>query len=136
MDNDTSYVGSIYGLTCSCEPEHIRYVGLTTKTLGWRVNQHVREARVSGDNTRKLAWIRKHLALGHEISAVLIDDQATSFEELDALEIVAMWACRRNGHHLTNSSLRGWSILTYSEETRAKMSESTAQGSRPFIQVR
>lgn len=121
MENHTPFVGRIYALSCSCDPEP-RYVGLTVKKPLQRLKQHLAETETD-HQTRKLNWMRKHLGLGHTIEIHLLTDIATSYEELQMLEVGFIWAYRK-WYRLTNETNGGDGASGYvlSAEDRKKIS--------------
>jgi hypothetical protein len=80
-----------------------RYVGLTTRTVGYRLKQHVKVAR-SGRKTPFYDWLRAHD--GDDIVADELE-RVEGLEELGQAEIAWIESLRREGHPLLNLSLGG-----------------------------
>jgi hypothetical protein len=94
--------GVIYGVRLRSEVVY-RYVGLTTKTVGVRLKQHVKVAR-SGRKTPFYDWLRVHD--GDDIVADELE-RVEGLEELGRAEIAWIESLRREGHPLVNLSLGG-----------------------------
>jgi hypothetical protein len=94
--------GVIYGVRLRSEVVY-RYVGLTTKTVGVRLKQHVKVAR-SGRKTPFYDWLRVHD--GDDIVADELE-WVEGLEELGRAEIVWIESLRREGRPLLNLSLGG-----------------------------
>jgi hypothetical protein len=94
--------GVIYGVRLQSEVVY-RYVGLTTKTVGTRLKQHVKVAR-SGRKTPFYDWLRVHD--GDDIVADELD-RVEVLEELGQAEIVWIELLRLEGHPLLNLSQGG-----------------------------
>ena len=94
--------GAIYGVRLRSEFVY-RYVGLTTKSVEFRLRQHVKVAR-SGRKTPFSDWLRVHD--GDDIVADELD-RVGALEELGQAEIAWIELLRQEGHPLLNLSQGG-----------------------------
>ena len=94
--------GVIYGVRLRSEVVY-RYVGLTTKTAGIRLKQHVKVAR-SGRKTPFYDWLRVH-----DRDDIVADElhRIDGLDELGQAEVVWIRLLRRVGHPLLNLSQGG-----------------------------
>lgn len=60
---------SVYALTCGGE---IRYIGITSQSLGRRLSQHLSDAKRASRNEHKTNWIRKCLKDGDSVQIKLL----------------------------------------------------------------
>jgi hypothetical protein len=112
----------VYALSSSEDQSIIRYVGKAVD-LASRVKGHKREAK-SGKSTYKAAWIRKVIADGYRVEAIVLSIADTE-REIFELERHHIARLRASGCHLTNltDGGEGKSGLKCSEETRKRLSE-------------
>ncbi len=88
----------IYGLSCSCHPEQgIRYVGLTSKGLTYRLRQHERDSTKPTVNRMHL-WMREHDVTGQ------VFERVPDGKDLRVAEIQWMGKLRGQGAHLLNGT--------------------------------
>lgn len=119
-------IGYVYGLFCSCEPKHCRYIGRSVQDEQHRLVQHLGEARNSKHNTPKLAWMRKHLAMNdHELFIEIL--ARVPIEELIEQETCFIWFYGSHGHRLTNSSIQDGTLGLHSAITRSKIGAANAR---------
>lgn len=89
----------IYALTCLCHPEAgIRYVGLTSQGLTYRLRQHRNDSRKSTSVNRMHAWMREHDVEGAVLE--VLDDRS----KLRPAEIRWMARLRGQGADLLNGT--------------------------------
>jgi hypothetical protein len=94
--------GVIYGVRLQSGFVY-RYVGLTTRSVEFRLRQHVKVAR-SGRKTPFYDWLRVHDGDGIVADEL---DRVEGLEELGQAEIVWIESLRREGHPLLNLSKGG-----------------------------
>lgn len=124
--------GSTYGLFCACSgcrltnPGEIRYVGLTSNTIEYRLRAHLNESR-SKSTKPKDRWIRKHGA--ENIRSVLLEvtgsEDETRAAEVDWIFRLDTFKSER-GLNLTRGGEGVWG-LTMGEGTREKFRARTAK---------
>lgn len=94
----------IYGLTTEFDKE-IQYIGLTSKTLEHRLNQHIRTSHIEKDfYSKKENWIRKRIEDGYEIKILELESNLTKEEACD-LEIA--WISYFGLENLRNTTIGG-----------------------------
>lgn len=115
----------VYGLMCKCHPERgIRYVGLSTKGLKYRLRRHIIESLGWYDNMPVHFWMRKHGV--YNIEGVILET-AETVDDLNSLEIIWIRRLRStSGKELLNATSGGGGKAGWkaSEEQRRRMSES------------
>jgi hypothetical protein len=125
--------GVIYGVRLRSEAVY-RYVGLTTKTVGIRLKQHVKVAR-SGRKTPFYDWLR-----AHDGDDIVTDEleRVKGLEELGRAEIVWIELLRREGHPLLNLSVGGLGPMgiEWTAEMReaARIRSTGRKGARRFAE--
>lgn len=88
----------IYALTCSCHSEQgIRYVGLTSQGLAYRMRQHRRDSMKPTKNRMHL-WMREH-----DVQAAVLEEFADR-SQLRVAEIRWMARLRGQGADLLNGT--------------------------------
>lgn len=109
----------LYGLYDPTEPDEIRYVGITKRTLEARLKAHIGEAASSRERTHKIRWIAKLVRANRlpaaRLLAIVEDHEAPRIEQL------AIAAYRRTGHNLTNGT-EGGERTVYTDGSRSRMS--------------
>lgn len=105
----------------------VRYVGQTVQRLWKRLHGHRYNAKKATSTSHTTQWVRGLLSQGLEPSACPWAN-ASSREELDALEVYWIAEFRRHGFRLTNHSRGGASDSPkrpggVSEATRRKLSQ-------------
>lgn len=119
--------GIIYYLVDPREPEHIRYIGVTSRDMEDRGLEHIKEAKYyKGKNTYKLNWIRKLLSEGVEPKQLLLKEfDFVDEEELFLKEVEIVKEYKEKGHKLTNTTLGGKGTLghTLSPEVKKLLSD-------------
>ena len=114
----------VYALVAKGNPSEIRYVGKTdSETPNRRLSAHLSQSRKLANQTYKHNMIRKALADGDEILAIILESGLTS-EEVIQREIFLIAYYREQGHRITNATDggEGSSGRTTSEETKVKQS--------------
>lgn len=111
----------IYGIFDPNEPETIRYIGKTKKSIKERLYKHIYLSKKGVKRPLNL-WIKKLLDSG--IIPEIKEIEKTNIDEWDGKEIYWISYYRNNGD-LLNLSDGGGSNLNYSpsDETRKKISE-------------
>jgi predicted GIY-YIG superfamily endonuclease len=86
----------IYALTDSSMK--IRYIGLTSKDVDYRLKQHLCDFR---HNNHKINWIKKY---GNSIKAVVIENGIKTIAEAKSKEVQYIKAYKQNGYDLINAT--------------------------------
>lgn len=94
--------GKIYILT---DKTGIRYVGQTSKTLDFRLNQHIRSVKF--ENNYKRNWVISLLNRNERPNIILVEDNIPNLELLNEAEIFYIAKFKELGCKLVNSSLGG-----------------------------
>ncbi len=112
----------IYGL---CEPDTgaLRYVGMTSRTLEWRVNAHMRPSQLC-EQTHKACWLRSLVEKGLGPDFFVIEEHSSI--QL-AMEAERFWIQYFRGlgcdlANLTDGGEGMWGFK-FSEESKRRMSE-------------
>lgn len=108
----------VYALVDRCQPDAIRYVGVTRVGVETRRRGHLKEAR-RGGKSHKSRWIQAVLAHGCDVEARVLE----TVDELAWSEAERRWveAARAAGCELTNACAGGFGVLRPSPEARAKI---------------
>lgn len=110
--------------------EHVRYVGLTMRSLHQRLNGHISSSRKlkeskQSKNTHKINWIN---GLLEKESRPIIKQIESNLSREEACEREQYWIqyYKEKGFKITNATSGGEGIRDYShtEETRAKLKKS------------
>jgi hypothetical protein len=96
-------IGRIYGIRLTGSDEY-RYVGLTTKSVRYRLAKHLQVARSSGRKTPFYDWLRKHEP---EVDIDVLHVEYGKLEELGQAEIEWISDVRAIGYRLLNISNGG-----------------------------
>lgn len=99
----------------------LRYVGITTKKLKYRLHQHIKKAENSKYTYHSLMWIRK--LLKENITPVIELVEICNEENWKETEIYWIAQFKTWGFKLTNSVEGGRGNLNPSNETRKRMSK-------------
>jgi len=109
----------IYGLSSSCEPGNIRYVGKTTN-LDKRLKRHLSKYCLK-DDTYKNRWIKTELKKGHQIHISLLERVLD--ENWEECEIKWIKTLKKQGFNLTNGTEGGEGLMLDSREVIDKRNE-------------
>ena len=112
----------IYALVDPLEPDHIRYIGLATRTD--RPYVHADEALRSDVTTHKLTWIRKLLINKRMYSVNILEELLNNISREDLCNAEKRHIAEKKslGHDLTNATDGGDGKLDWSEEERGEVS--------------
>jgi len=122
LDSSTDWM--VYVL---CDPrvedpiQRIRYVGITTKTVERRLQEHLAGAR-KGGRTHKCRWIQQLLA-ADLLPVVEEVDPGNAGRPWERSEIAWIEYYREQGCRLTNGCAGGRGVLNPTEETRLNHAE-------------
>lgn len=96
----------IYALSCTCHPQDgIRYVGLTSMGLTYRLARHRRDSRKDTVVNRMHLWMRDHDVVGEVLEEVLTQaDSRDTQADLRVAEIRWMARLRGQGANLLNGT--------------------------------
>lgn len=110
----------IYSLNCPYNPEIVRYIGYTKKTLNKRLAIHMAYLYTK---SHKISWIKKLKSEGVKPLIVLIEDNLT-IEKAKEKEIEYIKLFKSFGARLTNSTIGGEGAHGYkhTEERKLKIS--------------
>lgn len=97
---------SIYGLYASNKPDSYRYVGMTTKDVHERLEQHIYLASLGYTDISNYDWIRKVISRGDTVRVSVLQDNLTEHEAKVA-ERNWIVSLREKGHKLLNISAGG-----------------------------
>lgn len=67
----------VYALVSSLEPNHIRYIGMTSQALETRLGQHLTDTNT---NSAKAAWIEEVFKAGAHVNIVPLSSHSTAGE--------------------------------------------------------
>ncbi len=102
--------------------DEIKYIGITSKTLDYRLNEHLRDIKRSNVKTYKKNWLISVINSGSEVQIILLDDNL-SIENAKLKEISYIRDFKEKGFKLVNGTLGGDGVVC-TEEVRLKMSKS------------
>lgn len=109
----------IYGLSDPRNPNEIRYIGQTKRTLAHRLNQHIQRAKYSGETNYRCCWVRSLLDINLKPVIVLIENNISE-DLINIKEIELIQKYRNLGFNLTNTT-DGGNCCSLTEETIQKI---------------
>lgn len=125
----------VYGLKMD-DDEKIRYIGITSKNIQVRINEHLKDLSRTNVKTHKKNWIVSCMNLGKQIGYIILEDNLTQ-EEAFKKEIEYIKLFKSFGANLVNGTLGGDGVrvtndvrmkfkqrkgFRHTKETREKMS--------------
>jgi hypothetical protein len=124
----------IYALIAKSNPSEIRYIGKTAGvTIKKRLYYHLYHAKNLSKLSYKDNWIRKVLAEGDEVVAIILESNLTE-EQAFQQEIFLISHYSKQGHSLTNQTLGGEGLSGYVHTKEAKDKISIANTGRLMSQ--
>jgi len=102
---------NIYGLVSIDDVDNIRYIGVTTKKLNYRLSKHIYESKTNPYKNKRTTWISSK---NYGIKSVIIDvvpQDEWKFWECFYISLFRNW-----GFELVNSNNGGGGIIKHSEE--------------------
>lgn len=111
----------IYGLVNPNEPEKIRYIGQTSKSLKVRLRNHIDKAKREKALNHRICWLKSLLIQDLQPTMILIEDNLTQ-QEANIKEKFYIKLFKSMGANLVNTS-EGGEYAPTSEETREKLSK-------------
>lgn len=114
----------VYGLYSHTEPDLVRYVGITTKSLAERMANHRYDLFVKNIKTKKTKWMKEVLDNNSDIEIKAIEE-CVSFKIACERERYWISLFRQQGVDLVNSTSGGQGLLALEipEQTKKKISD-------------